>query len=136
MFFTLKEIVKWLGMTAFEIWMQLLTVLVYSVLAFLRQEEIVSWSWWTVSIPLFLCDGLSAYFCIILFIRMYSDSDLGFRSAGLRLLSSILCIVLQFVFKILLCQKLSGARIISNSEVMAPLFILLQICMFRACQVH
>lgn len=135
MFFTLKEIVKWLGITSFEIWMQVLSVAVFSVLSVLKYELILDLTWWEAFTPLFICDGLCAYFCIIVFIRIYKDFR-NLRPAVVRLLSSLLYVTLLFVFKILLSQKLSRTKIISNSEVMAPLFILLQIVMIRACQVH
>ncbi|XP_033730055.1 transmembrane protein 203-like [Pecten maximus] len=135
MFFTLKEIVKWLGITSFEIWMHVVSVAVFSVLSVLKYEDMVDMTWWEAFTPLFICDGLCAYFCIIVFIRMYRDFG-NLRPAIVRLLSSLLYVTLLFVFKILLSQKLSRVKIISNSEVMAPLFILLQIVMIRACQVH
>lgn len=132
MLFTLNEIVQWLGMTAFEIWMHLVTLLVFSILAVLKYESVISISWWSVFAPLFIADGLNCYFCIIIFIRMIKDTDL--RTASIRFLSSMLYLTLLFVFKILLCQKLSKTRIISSSESMAPVFILLQLVMIRACQ--
>ena len=132
MLFTLNEIVQWLGMTAFEILTHLVTLMVFSILAVLKYESAISISWWSVFTPLFIADGLNCYFCMIIFIRMVKESDL--RSAGIRFLSSMLYLTLLFVFKILLCQKLSKTRIISTSESMAPIFILLQLIMIRACQ--
>ena len=132
MFFSLKEIVKWFGMTAFELWLHLVAVLVFSVLAVLKHEHVLNATWWTVFIPLFTCDGLNAYFCAIVFIRMFQERD--YRYAGLRLLSSAFILVLTFVFKILLCQKMSAEYELSFSEVFTPLFILWVLLMIRACQ--
>jgi hypothetical protein len=132
MLFTLNEIVQWLGMTAFEIWIHLVTLLVFSILSVLKYESVISITWWSTFTPLFIADGLNCYFCMIIFIRMIKDTDL--RTASIRFLSSMLYLTLLFVFKILLCQKLSKTRIISSSESMAPIFILLQLVMIRACQ--
>lgn len=132
MLFTLNEIVQWLGMTAFEIWTHLVTLLVFSVMAVLKYESVINLSWWSVFTPLYIADGLNCYFCIIVFIRMVKETEL--RAAVIRFLSSMLYLTLLFVFKILLCQKLSRTRIISTSESMAPVFILLQLVMIRACQ--
>ena len=134
MLFTLKEIVKWLGMTAFEIWLHLVTLFVFSILAVLKYHGIVNSTWWTVFIPLFACVGLNVYFCTIVFIRMYKEKE--YRLAGLRLLSSVMMLVCLFVFKILLCQRLNREKNFSYSEVFAPVFVALQILMVRACQTH
>lgn len=134
MFFSLKELIRWLGLTVFEIWMHLIAISLFSMLAVLKYESVISLSWWVVFIPLFTCDGVSAYFCIIVFIRMYKDLD--FRAAGVRFISSLLSLTLLFVFKILLCQKLDRSRLITCAEVLSPLFILLQIILIRACQVQ
>ena len=49
-----------------------------------------STSWFLVFAPLFICDGLNAYFCIIVFIRQYLESQ--FRIALLRALWSLFVI--------------------------------------------
>ena len=121
-------------MTAFELWLHAVSVLVFSVLAVLKYEGVLGVTWWVIFIPLFACDGLSAYFCVIVFIRQYMQVDI--KTAFLRILTSSLSLVLLFLFKLLLCQRLSGQRDTSVSEVMGPLFVLLQIIMVRACRVH
>ena len=133
MFFTLKEIVKWFGMTVFEIWLYLVTFLIYTILAVLKYEKLMD-SWWHVFIPLFTCAGLNSYFCVIVFIRMYKRKD--YRTAGLRLLYSLVTLVCVFVFELLFCLKLESSTRLTFSEVFAPIFVLLQIMMVRACQVY
>ena len=135
MFFSLEEMVKWLGMTSFELWMHLVSVTVFSVLSILKFESVLYATWWAVFRPLFVCDALCAYFCIIVFIRTYKERG-DLRAGIMRLFPSLLYVTLLFVFKVLFCQKLSKAKNISHSEVMAPLFILLQIILVRACHVH
>ena len=134
MFFTLKEIVKWLGMTTFEIWLNLATLFIFSIMAVLKHEDVFPSSWWNVFVPLFAADGLNAYFCIIVFIRMYKEEK--YRAAGVRLLSSVMLLICMFVFKLLLCQKLNKDMDYSYSEVFAPVFVALQVLMVRACQTH
>ena len=134
MFFTLEELVKWLGVTVFEIWLNLATLLVFTVLLTLKLEEALTTSWWNVFVPLFLADGLNAYFCTIVFIRMYREGEI--KKAGVRLASSVVCLVCLFVFKLLFCQKLNNPKTLSYSEVFASLFVALQILMVRACQIH
>lgn len=134
MFFSIEEIIKWLGMTIFEIWLHIVTFFIFSIIAVLKQEGVLHTSWWNIFIPLFVCDGLNAYFCWIVFIRMYKDQR--YRVGGLRLLSSLVLLVCIFIFKILLCQKLTNNMNFSYSEVFAPVFVALQIVMVRACQAH
>ena len=128
---------------------------VFSVLLVLKIEGYLlpaSVSWFLVFAPLFICDGLNAYFCIIVFIRQYLESQ--FRVALLRALWSLFVIGtndkyntiqnayedvfsgLLFVFKFLLCNKLENVSKLDYSEVMSPVFILLQLVMIRACQLH
>lgn len=128
MLFKLEEILKWIGITAFEVWLHIVSVFVFSFLAVFKYEDLIQCTWYEAFIPLFICDGLCAYFVIIVYIRMYRD-----RSSIIRLLSSLLSVVLLFVFKVLLCQKLSKEKIITYSEVMVPLFALVVIVMFRSC---
>ena len=46
----------------------------YSVILQVEKEVLPSeTSWFLVFSPLFICDGLNAYFCIIVFIRQYLD---------------------------------------------------------------
>ena len=66
---------------------------VFSVLLVLKIEGYLlpaSVSWFLVFAPLFICDGLNAYFCIIVFIRQYLESQ--FRVALLRAIWSLFVI--------------------------------------------
>lgn len=134
MFFTLKEIVRWLWMTAFELFLHLLALLVFTILLVIKVEcpACSTGTWWGVFSPLFICDGLNAYFCVIVFIRMNGERE--YRRAGLRFLAAMFCISMLFTSKILICQKLTDRKQLSNSEVMIPMFLMLQIIMVRACQ--
>jgi len=136
MLFRQSELLRWFGVSAFEIWIWLLSLGVFSVLLVLKVESVFpdSTSWFLVFAPLFSSDGINAYFCIIVFIRQYLYQE--FSNAPLRTLWSLLVIVLLFGFKYLLCQKLNDSIKLEYSEVMSPIFILLQLVMIRACQLH
>lgn len=58
-----------------------------------------------------------------------------FPQASLRVASSLVVIAMIFTFKLLLCQKLVTESL-NCSEVFAPLFVLSQILMIRACRMH
>jgi len=134
MFLTLEEVVRWLGLSVFEIWLHLVGLLIFSVLLVLRLDGATSMSWWNIFIPMYAADALDAYFCIIVFVRTLRVGNR--RAACLRLLSSCIVLVCLFVFKLLLCQKLMNENILSFSEVFASLFVALQILMVRACQAN
>lgn len=136
MFFQLRELLRWLGLTVFEIWIALVCFTIFTILLTLKVENVLeaSPSWWIVFSPLFVSDALNAYFCVIVFIRMYIDGS--YKSALVRALWSLFMLALLFIFKYLLCQKLTGDTRLEYSEVMSPIFILLQLVMIRACQLH
>ena len=133
-FFTLKELVDWLGLTVFEIFLHSLGLLVFTLLLVLRLEGVLHATYWQVFSPLFICDGLGAYFCVIVFVRQCRDKE--YRLAAMRLLSSLSLLVCSFMCKFLLCQRLAGGEEWSYGEVFAPVFVALQVLMIRACQVH
>ncbi|XP_024225397.1 transmembrane protein 203 isoform X2 [Bombus vosnesenskii] len=137
MIFTLNELEHWLGLTIFEMWINLVSLTIFSVLLALRLDEnyfLGNTGWWIVFSPLFVADGLNAYFCAIIFIRMHMEGMV--KAAVLRGLWSLILLILIFVFKYLLCRKLSGQSPLEYSEVLSPLFILLQLIAVRACQLH
>ena len=85
MFFQLKELLRWLGLTVFEIWVGLLFFTVFTVLLTLKVENVVdskTLTWWHVFSPLFISDALNSYFCVIVFIRMYLEGQ--YKSALIR----------------------------------------------------
>ena len=52
MFLTLNELLRWLGLTAFEIFVALVCFLIFTVLLTLKVEGLIdSTSWWTVNAP-------------------------------------------------------------------------------------
>lgn len=139
MFFSLKELIKWLGLTLFELWLLSTCLIISSVLVVLKIEAIIDFSWWTVLGPLFLSDALNAYFCVIIFIRMYLEG--AYKSGALQALWSLSVLVLLFVCKFLLCQKLEDSSrrlsgIHNYSEILSPILLLSLLVMVRSCQLH
>jgi len=137
MFFSLSEISRWLGVTAYEIWVWFTSLAIFSVLLSIKCDTKFgerNLSWYEVFSPLFVGDAMNAYFIITVFIRQYLKNK--FKPAILRMLWSLLQLTLIFLFEFLLCWKLISPTHFEYSEVMAPLFILSQFIMIRACQLH
>lgn len=134
MFFTVLELVRWLGMTLFEMTLNVVCLFVFTILCVLKNSNILTSSWWTVFIPLFIANGLNAYLYIIIFIRACDIRDN--RWAALRLCSSMMILSSLFAFEFLFCKKLTGQSDHRYSEVFAPTFVPLFILMIRSCQLH
>ncbi|KAJ8915110.1 hypothetical protein NQ315_000362 [Exocentrus adspersus] len=135
MFFTIDELVRWLGLTVFEIWINLISILLFTVLLALNYDpniELYDNDWWMIFFPLFAGDALNTYFCIIIFIRMLLEMTLKFSL--MRISWSAIFLLMTFLFKFLLCKRLLGQVKLDYSEVFAPLYILLQLIAVRACQ--
>lgn len=153
--FRLVELVLWLGVSEFEIFVHLVGTLLFTVLLAMRIEHMPAgfsgtallgvnasltptWfghplDWFTVFAPLFGADILNGYFVFIVGIRMYVAQE-NKRKALHRLLWSAKFLVLISVFKYLLCLKLQGTQNLEYSEVFAPVFVLLQLVAVRACK--
>lgn len=134
--FKLSELVRWLGMTEFEIFTYLCALFLFSIaLAFKIEgyfEEYLT-DWFVVFSPLFVADISNGYFCLIVAIRMYLAFE-NKRRALHRFMWSTYFLVLITIFKYLLCLKLSGQTGLEYSEVFSPIFVLLQLVAVRACQ--
>lgn len=132
--FRLKELIRWFGVTVCEILMFSCALTVFSILlAFKLGGFLHDFSWYTILLPLFIADGLIAYFCLIVFIRQYIDRT--YRVAIFRAMWSFNQVMLIFLHKLLLCLKLEGnQKGITNSEVFSPIIALLILLVIRACQ--
>uniref|UniRef100_A0A0K8TRB0 Putative conserved plasma membrane protein n=1 Tax=Tabanus bromius TaxID=304241 RepID=A0A0K8TRB0_TABBR len=134
--FKLSEIVRWLGITEFEILTNLVAILVFTIILSLKLAGHLgeqSIDWFGVFMPLFCGDVCNAYFCVIVGIRVYLDID-NKKKALHRFLWSTYFLVLTIIFKYLLCLKLTGQTGLEYSEVFSPIFVLLQLVAVRACQ--
>ena len=131
MIFTLRELTVWFRLTVFEFTLMIIAAFVFSILLALKLEDKFSMSWWTVFVPLFACDGLIAYFDAIVFIRMYiaKEDEVAFK----RLILNGAVLLLLFIYKILLCQKLTGGNQLQYSVIHTPLFILIIGLIIRPC---
>lgn len=136
MFFTLGEVVHWLGISVFEIWLNIISLTIFTILLALKVDDLplAEQNWWKIFLPLFIADGLNCYFCVIVFIRMYISGQV--KNGLFRASWSFSVLTLIFVFKFLLCKKLTGQSSLEYSEVVSPIFILLQLFAARACQMH
>lgn len=138
-YFKLVDVVKWIGLTQFEILVNLLAFLVFSIIltvkattGALQAGPISTGEWLVMFSPLFCGDFFNAYFCVIVGIRMYLNAK--HRQAMHRLSWSIHFLLLTAGFKYLVCMKLSGQSGLEYSEVFSPIFVLLQLIAVKACQ--
>ena len=132
MIFTRKEITIWLGLSIFEIWLHIISILTFTILLAVKLDNPTSMSWWTAFIPLFVCDGCIAYFTSIVCIRLYLNGDR--RLSAMRTIWSFCVLVLVFTYKYLLCQRLQEESDLDYAIIHIPIFILQKMLAIRACQ--
>ena len=135
MFFTLREIFYWIGLSIFEIFVNLIGLFIFTVFLALKNDKnsvFSQFAWCIIFSPLFLSDLLNAFFCIIVFIRM--SITVTVKVAFSKIIWSIIFLMMLSLFKFLLCKKFSRSSQFDYSEIFAPLFILLQLIAVRACQ--
>ena len=131
MIFTRRELTRWLRLTIFEFVLMITSFFLFSILLALKLDGQISLSWWEVFIPLFACDALVAYFDIIVFIRLYlaNEDEVAFK----RIIVNGSVILLLFIYKILLCQRLSGGNDLRYPVIHIPIFILAKGLLIRSC---
>ena len=134
MYFSQKELTRLLGLQPIEIWLHMISMAIFSVLFIVKVESHVNFNWWMVFIPLFAADGVHCYFIYIVMLRMAIAGI--YKAACLKALWSYAILGLLFVFKLLLCMKLSGQFSMDYAEVLSPIMMMLQLFMIRACQIH
>jgi len=161
MFFQLRELEQWLGLNVVEIWVNLVSLTVFSVLLTLKLDEVVlhietpteinslkslllllsvktpeqilyDLTWWQVFSPLFISDALNCYFCTIAWIRMYVKGANGKISRGVWSYLSILCLT---SFKYMLCEQLEKPKYRPIPEVFSTFFLWLALLMIRTCRI-
>lgn len=159
-YFKITDLTRWLGISTFEILINLISFLIFTIfLVFTVDGNVGSSFFMTPIIPnnetrdsyhhypqkalptidytklfavLFCADILNSYFCFIVILRLYLAN---LRNQAIhRLFWSTSLILLTALFKYLLCLKLAGGAL-EYTEVFSPIFVLLQLFALRACQI-
>ncbi len=136
MLFTVEELSPWLGLSRFELLVQTLCLLLFTIFLTVRIElnasEFTATDIWWIFSPLFAANVVNAYFCVIVFIRTCLERT--FKVAVLRAIWSGLVIGILMTFEYLVCLKLLSEKNLDTSEVVSPILLLLQVLAVRACQ--
>lgn len=158
-YFKITDLTRWLGISTFEILINLISFLIFTIFLVFAVEGNVGASFFMTTnifnnetrdnyhhyppkIPtidynklfavLFCADILNSYFCFIVILRLYLAN---LRNQAIhRLFWSSSLILLTSLFKYLLCLKLAGGAL-EYTEVFSPIFVLLQLFALRACQI-
>ena len=96
--------------------------------------QFIDWSWYFIFSPLFISQSFSAYFSVIVFIRMLERND--FRTTLTRLAWSLISLGLVVVFELLYCKKLDGEVELKYSSVFGSLYCLMALLLLRSCKVN
>lgn len=165
-YFKLTELTKWTSLSQFEIFNNLVWFLIFTIYLTVKltlrdssqfsgihnldnSTDYISHNhhnnyqhynkadieWFKVFIPLFVSDLLNTYFCIIVTIRLIHANKL--KIALHRLFWSVNFLMLNILFKYLLCLKLSAqsGSGLEYAEVFSPIFILFVIYCSRLCHI-
>ncbi|KFD54872.1 hypothetical protein M514_04306 [Trichuris suis] len=129
---SLTEIIRVLGVTVFELWMQLAGALMFSVLLVLKMELGLPWSWCTVFSPLFVVSVLNAFFTLIVFLRQYFGEE-SVKLAAFRLITVGLLVGLTATTQMVICLRLEFGSSLSHAVTLCPVYVLLFVLLFRSC---
>lgn len=155
-YFKMIEISRWIGITPFEILINLVSFLIFTVFLTLTVDGYIdvfiiqqhpnnvtdhdvylegfqkppSIDYFKLFSVLFCADIMNAYFCFIVILRMYLQN----LQSSHRLFWTLNFILLTSLFKYLIALKLSGNNL-EWTEVCSPVFVLLQLFALRACQI-
>ncbi|GAU96666.1 hypothetical protein RvY_08081-1 [Ramazzottius varieornatus] len=138
MFFSLKEVSIWTGLSPFELLWQVIAFTCFSVVAVLKVEQVEGYyqiSWLKIFIPLFAVNCFNAYFSVIVLVRSVLNGEV--KKAIQRTGWTLIQLLLWTVYYVLVVQKLESDLIpaasqYSHPETMAPLFIILVLNVFRS----
>lgn len=135
-FLTLQEMVRWLGVSLFEIWLQCAAIFVFSILLTIRIETGFAISWWWIFSPLFIACSMQGYFTIIAFIRQYFEEE-TFKIAASRALLVGMMVSLQVTFEVLLCLTASGEKPQEGYALtFCPIYVVMSILVVKACLLY
>lgn len=135
-FLTLAELVRWLGISLFEIWLQLVSLFCFTILLTIRVETEYAISWWWVFSPLLIGCSLQGYFTVIAFIRQYFEEE-TLKFAASRALLSGMMISLIVTFEVLLCLTAAGSKPMESYGLMfCPVFVVMSLLLVKACMLY
>lgn len=158
-YFKMIEISRWLGITPFEILINLVSFFIFSIFLTLTLDGNIDFfiiqphqmnsteghevyrslpegfpkpaiDWFRLFSVLFCADIMNAYFCFIVILRMYLQNMKSMH----KLFWTLNFILLTGLFKYLIALKLTGTSL-EWTEVCSPIFVLLQLFALRACQI-
>lgn len=154
-YFKMIEISRWLGITPFEILINLVSFFIFSIFLTLTIDGSIDFfiiqqpqsnvtehevyrsdgkqpsiDWFKLFSVLFCADIMNAYFCFIVILRMYLQN----MQSTHKLFWTLNFILLTSLFKYLIALKLTGTSL-EWTEVCSPVFVLLQLFALRACQI-
>lgn len=129
---SLKEIAEWLGVSPFELSLQVLSLLLTSILIPMKLEQDIRATWWTVFTPIWIVNGMWIYFRLIIYLRLHFHCTSRRHRGILKFFWIITFTALLISFEMLLCQHLEHSKY-SLTTVFIPLFIVLGLLLVRSC---
>ena len=129
----LQELCSWLGLTFFEIWINVLCFIVFTVLVTIKLHFPWTMKWSRVFIPFFTATALTLYLTIIICVRALFYKKAFCKTIIFKLLSTLSLFSLVFLLYYLTCTKLSEEADLSYQLIFIPVYFIFAILMIRAC---
>ena len=128
-----KSISSWLGLTLFEIWVNMACFIIFTILLTIKLHFPLSMAWSRVFIPLFLSSLLTAYLTIIICVRSIFLKRFPWKCIVMKLISTTCLTTTLFLFFHLICIKISTTADISFHLIFIPIYAIFAILMLRVC---
>ena len=97
------------------------SVIIFFAFLSTRIENSIKWSWFLVFIPLFFLQTFYLIDCIFLIVK----NRVTFNSKLIKLIAFLICIILVFIFEILICLRLDYYPDLKFTYVMVPAWLVM-----------
>lgn len=97
------------------------SVIIFFAFLSTRIDNSIKWSWFLVFIPLFLLQTFYLIDCIFLIVK----NRVTFNSKLIKLIAFFICIILVFIFEILICLRLDYYPDLKLTYVLVPAWLVM-----------
>jgi hypothetical protein len=131
----LRTLRAWFLMTEYEMFLNVLSVFVATLLLALKiDSSSTGLTWLHVFLPLFIVEGLQVYFLFMVAFRFYYESKIA--NVLHILLVCAVVVTLKFLAKLLLYLNTTHTVSIKYALTSLPVFFILIFLLFRSCTLN
>ena len=109
MLLSVRELITWTGLGPFELSVHCFALSLFSILTILKLDDVITSTWHSVFIPLYVATTINLYYDVILFIRL-TNLVLNSHSRKLKRFAILFVLSNLFVLGLLLFMEHSTAE--------------------------